>query len=402
LQGIVAADTASMLTPYLRKADTTLLNLTSRFAAKLNISDTASMLSNYNSRINLKLNISDTASMLSNYLRSGVAASTYQTKLSGTGFVKASGTTISYDNSNYLRTGLADSSYLKLTGGTLTGGLTGTTGSFNTKLTAGNIGGSSGSPVFTAGLSGTETEFHIYQGTGYEGSPTTLRLTNNNGGYYQNGLFLKSIMERGLDEYNGRIGIMGTDFMILTKNNRIGIFNPSPSTTLDITGTLNATGATTLGSTLAVTGNITEGGNNVLTNLDTASLSSRIDSKYNSSGGTISGAVTLSTTTATPSTLLGKDGSNVVGTVTTVAQTGLFGRGLVTNEVTNANGIITVPHGFSFTPIMAFANLPGSTTNIVNVKEVDGTNIVFVVRDGATNNVLNGITVSKIEFFAIK
>ena len=68
--------------------------------------------------------------------------------------------------------------------------------------------------------------------------------------------------------------------------------------------------------TLGVTGNITEGGNNVLTNLDTASLSSRIDSKYNSSGGTISGAVTLSTTTATPSTLLGKDGSNVVGTVT--------------------------------------------------------------------------------------
>ena len=46
--------------------------------------------------------ISDTASMLTNYLRSGVAASTYQTKLNGTGFVKASGTTITYDNSTYL------------------------------------------------------------------------------------------------------------------------------------------------------------------------------------------------------------------------------------------------------------------------------------------------------------
>jgi CRISPR-associated DxTHG motif protein len=175
---------------------------------------------------------------------------------------------------------------------------------------------------------------------------------------------------------------------------------------------------TSIIGTLAVQGAITEDGNNVLTNLDTASLSSRIDAKlsatdttflsdrinlkYDKTGGTISGAVTLSTTTATPTSLLGKDGSNVVGSVTTVAQTGLFGRGSVSNAVTDANGNITVAHGFNFTPIMAFANLPGQTTNIINVKEVDGTNITFVVRDGATNNVLNTQTVTKIEFFAIK
>jgi hypothetical protein len=46
--------------------------------------------------------VSDTASMLTNYLRTGVAASTYQTQLNGNGFVKASGTTITYDNSTYL------------------------------------------------------------------------------------------------------------------------------------------------------------------------------------------------------------------------------------------------------------------------------------------------------------
>jgi len=46
--------------------------------------------------------VSDTASMLTNYLQTGVASSTYQTKLNGTGFVKASGTTITYDNSTYL------------------------------------------------------------------------------------------------------------------------------------------------------------------------------------------------------------------------------------------------------------------------------------------------------------
>lgn len=44
-----------------------------------------------------------------------------QTALSGTGFVKISGTTISYDNSTYLTTTSAASTYLPLSGGTLSG-----------------------------------------------------------------------------------------------------------------------------------------------------------------------------------------------------------------------------------------------------------------------------------------
>jgi hypothetical protein len=86
---ITRYDTASMLTPYLRKADTSLLNLTSRFATKLNISDTSNMLVPYlrkadttlmltpyfldadtsllnlNSRFALKLDAADTASLSS-------------------------------------------------------------------------------------------------------------------------------------------------------------------------------------------------------------------------------------------------------------------------------------------------------------------------------------------------
>jgi hypothetical protein len=46
-----------------------------------------------------------------------------------------------------------------------------------------------------------------------------------------------------------------------------------------ITGNIGLLKPTTISSSLTVTGNITEGGNNVLTNLDTASLSSRIDAK---------------------------------------------------------------------------------------------------------------------------
>jgi len=46
-----------------------------------------------------------------------------QAALNGTGFVKATGTTISYDNSTYLTTTSAASTYLPLAGGTLTGAL---------------------------------------------------------------------------------------------------------------------------------------------------------------------------------------------------------------------------------------------------------------------------------------
>jgi len=70
-------DTATMLSPYLRKVDTA--SLSNRINLKVNISDTATMLSKYlrktdtaslSNRINLKLNISDTAAMLANYVQS--------------------------------------------------------------------------------------------------------------------------------------------------------------------------------------------------------------------------------------------------------------------------------------------------------------------------------------------
>jgi hypothetical protein len=344
--GTIAADTTFLFT----QSDTLNLNLTSRFAAK-------------------------------------------QNTLNGTGFVKASGTNITYDNSSYLRTGLADSTYLKLTGGTLTGNLRlsssnatqlnidANDNNLESRITFSTVG-SARSKIYTTSSVSSMTFESIAQASAKRG----YRFISSTEETQYLGL---------VQDPQGNVGI---------KSDATG--NDIHPNTLYVNGTLGVTGA------------ITEGGNNVLTNLDTASLSSRIDAKlstsdtaslsnrinlkYNSSGGTISGAVTLSTTSATPTSLLGKDGSNVVGSVTTVAQTGLFGRGSVTNAVTDANGNITVAHGFNFTPIMAFANLPASTTNIVNVKEVDGTNITFIVRDGATNNVLNAQTVTKIEFFAIK
>jgi hypothetical protein len=291
------SDTSSMLTPYLRKADTSLLNLTSRFANKLNISDTASM--------------------LTNYLQSGVAASTYQTKLNGTGFVKASGTTISYDNSTYLTTGTAASTYLPLTGGTLTGDLYSKYLNTFAKTTYipfnAGIGEQS---IFNVGTTLRGGTVMVFPDSNLVGSSANIFLANSSVQGVESsamGSGMRNYAKQGGDTrrnslafYTSGIGSQNTNRLFIDYDGNVGINDDTPSYKLDVNGTLNATGATTLGSTLAVTGAITEAGNNVLTNLDTASLSSRIDSKYNSSGGTISGAVTLSTTSATPSTLLGK------------------------------------------------------------------------------------------------
>jgi hypothetical protein len=77
-----------------------------------------------------------------------------QAALNGTGFVKISGTTISYDNSTYLTTSAASSTYLPLAGGTLTGALSGTSATFsgNSYLatSSGDVGVGTTTPNLTA------------------------------------------------------------------------------------------------------------------------------------------------------------------------------------------------------------------------------------------------------------
>jgi trimeric autotransporter adhesin len=95
---------------------------------------------------------------------------TKQPQLNGTGFVKISGTTISYDNSTYLTTASASSTYLPLTGGTLTGALGGTSASFSGSVTItgsnalrGSYGSSGVASNFAAGdlaLSSNTTGYH--------------------------------------------------------------------------------------------------------------------------------------------------------------------------------------------------------------------------------------------------
>ena len=366
------SDTASMLAPYFKDLDTTSLNLTSRFAAKLNLSDTALM--------------------LTNYLRTGVAASTYQAKLNGTGFVKASGTTISYDISSYLRTGLADSTYLPLTGGTLTGALSGTTGTFNTRL---GVGSFVASPtLFTSGSG--DQEIHFTHSDNVEGRKVILRLTNNNSSFYTFGGLIYAIQGEGLNQYNRMsLGVNTAEIMHLTRFSRVGIMNNSPSYTLDVNGTFNATGNSLIGGTLGVTGATTLSApltvnSSAVFNEGSTDADFRVESDGNVNMifvdastdrvgiGTnapdktlhVNGEVKIATVTAPPTSLLGKDGSNVVGEVTTVAQTGLMTRGETTATTGSPSATFTVTHGLGTNPsaiIVTSAGIGGSEKIIYEV-----------------------------------
>ena len=81
------------------------------------------------------------------------------TTLNGTGFVKASGTTISYDNSTYLTTSSAASTYLALAGGTMTGNLM--LANFYTSSGKGYTAGASGIRVVPVGTLSLNTTYLI-------------------------------------------------------------------------------------------------------------------------------------------------------------------------------------------------------------------------------------------------
>jgi hypothetical protein len=98
-----------------------------------------------------------------------------QAALNGTGFVKISGTTISYDNSTYLTTSAASSTYLPLAGGTLTGALGGTSATFSGDLSIVtstsailNIQGNSGNSknIFFKSTGAADNSIRLYQDGG--------------------------------------------------------------------------------------------------------------------------------------------------------------------------------------------------------------------------------------------
>jgi len=520
---LVGTDTVSLsnrISLKFNTADTSQLNLTSRFATKLNYTDTSFLFTQ-----------SDTSQL---NLTNRFAAK--QNILNGTGFVKASGTNITYDNSSYLRTGLADSTYLKLTGGTLTGALNGTTATFSNIITSTNsinlknsepfnvlsidaaptIGSSNNkiSTFNTTGLSfqtGGVERFRIqsdgtpifYNNTFFQeyaifskGILDTFNLFNNDGyatlqisqapniGSSNNkistinttGLLFETagserfrIQSDGISifssqvkinnsntvfnedsgDFDTRIESDGNSNMVFVdaSTNRVGIGTNTPSYTLDVTGTLGVTGAATLSDDLILR---TSGGSRFQTAirhyyeqqsryageiqfLPSGSAGSALAFITNQSGfgqtermridefgrigigtntpsytldvnGTlgVTGAVTLSTTTVSPTSLLGKDGSNVVGTVTTVAQTGLMTRNIVTDASTiSGSELINVTHGLSSEPTAVLLTVFGSTNYILQVASKTSSTFTVQVKNYNGTPAINATLIS-FSWLAIK
>jgi len=354
------ADTTNMLLPYFRDSDTTSLNLSSRFNTKLNISDTLNMLSKY-------LRKADTTSMLTNYLRTGVAASTYLTQ------------------SN------AASTYLPLTGGTLSGNLRlsssnatqlnidANDNNMESRITFSTIGNAR-SKIYTTSSVSSMTFESIAQASARRG----FRFISSSEGTQYLGL---------VQDPQGNVGI---------KSDATG--NDLHPNTLYVNGTLGVTGA------------ITEGGNNVMTNLDTVSLSSRIDNKVGLTGNetvagnktlsgntTLSGTVTTSNLTGTANAVVGKTSSNVLTTVTSVNQTGFMYNGSETLKKTDANGNITINHGLSWTPTAIYIsfNYQTNANYSVGVWSISSTQFKFTIYDN-TNTPLNNIQITGFTWLAIK
>jgi hypothetical protein len=257
------------------------------------------------------------------------------------------------------------------------------------------------------------------------------------------------IINEDSDDSDTRIESNGNANMIFVDAglDRVGIGTASPSNTLDVNGTLSVTGAATLSSTLGVTstatfsnqvnlgysgsnlftgsGIITDPGNltgiklydgglgnmTIFNKSTSSSFGSIIFSTGNLSGvpsermrvtheGNVNitnsldvgGPITLTNTLATPSSLLGKNGSNVIGQVTTLTQTGLMKAGGVTQN-TSSVGIITVPHGLSYTPSQVFVTVAQQSSYIAVCHAITSSDMSFTFYNSTTGIALNNVSV---------
>ena len=383
---LLTSDTASMLLPYLRDADTTSLNLTSRFAAKLNISDTASM--------------------LTNYLRTGTAASTY---LPLTGGTLSGDLGVSKSSNSILRLSSADvGSYGKLIFSSNNGGFLNygasiessgdgvgvDVGSLNfltgfgtvrtnrmtitptgnlTIVNSATIGGTlgvTGATTLTGGINGN---IKTNGAAGATATPDNIWLGNS----YSNGTTRDKLKiylyNDGTEKYGFGVGSIGDiqyhsntthDFYIA---NTKKFFISNTNTTTDNIFTVNNAAVFNEAATDSDFRVESEANANMLF-VDAST--SKVGIGYASPTKTldVNGEVRINTVTATPTSLLGKDGSNVVGEVTTVAQTGLMTRGLVNNASTiTGSELIEVTHNLGSNPTSVLVTVFGSTSYILQV-----------------------------------
>jgi hypothetical protein len=106
----------------------------------------------------------------------------------------------------------------------------------------------------------------------------------------------------------------------------------------------------------------------------------------------VNGEVKIATVTATPTSLLGKDGSNVVGEVTDINQSGVM-KVEGTTATTNSVGGINVAHGLSYTPSKVIATIAQLNSYVIVIRGITSTNLEFTVYDSTTGVGLDTVSV---------
>jgi len=285
-----------------------------------------------------------------------------QAQLNGTGFVKASGTTISYDNSTYLTTSSASSTYLPLAGGTLTGNLTLNNGGkfvgqvgtyyngnqvivdfFGTtygRIQSYNAVGSFGMPLVLQGSGGnvgigtvptlrrlevSDAIRSISNFAGFESihaiSGTSYRwILNNDDKYY-----LQSSSDKFVANSSTRL--------LIDNSGNVGIGTTSPSEKLNVSGNILATG-TVLGSNLSGTNTGDDATNTQYSGLATSKQDALSGTGFvKASGTTISyDNSTYLTTSTAASTYLPISNPTTTGTLTAPTITNTLGANFATSS----------------------------------------------------------------------
>lgn len=445
--------------------------------------DTASL----SNRIDARLNISDTSSMLTNYLRTGVAASTYQTILSnpvtGTGTnnyipkFTSTGSTIGdanlFTNGNrFVQNENTDQSFgwdkmlntsSPFFGNNVKAGSTNetiqrvaSTTNFNpsaiifglqrtnTGTGANSLGGinfitTSGNP--SGDINPIDSSRMFIEPRGNIGigkmQPYSFVKLDVNGNLAVNGI---SYNFNNVNNRNGylyfdhsgvqvwKIGLFNDNTSTLSlgnggnfnrifniaNNGNIGINDTTPSFTLDVNGTLGVTGATTLSAPLTVNSSavfnegstdsdfrVESDGNVNMVFVDASTDRVGIGTNAPTKELDVNGELRIGTVSTTPSALLGKNGSNVVGEVTSVNQSGFMYVAKRLNNTTDAAGELIFAHGLSWTPTVVFSQVLYGTNLYINPKSVDGTNITLRVYDNDGNAVAN-TSINAFQWMAIK